>query len=50
MNTPKWALSDEWKEELHRREEEMVRVEGKVFIYTEKYCLYKSGKQFFSGI
>jgi len=27
VNTPKWALSDEWKEELHRREEEMVRVE-----------------------
>jgi len=27
VNTPKWALSDEWKERLRRREEEMVQVE-----------------------
>jgi len=27
VNTPKWALSDEWKEELRRREEEMLQVE-----------------------
>ncbi|XP_044166983.1 uncharacterized protein LOC122951003 [Acropora millepora] len=25
VNTPKWALSDEWKDELRRREGEMVQ-------------------------
>jgi len=25
VKTPKWALSDEWKDELRRREEEMVQ-------------------------
>jgi len=27
VNTPKWALSDEWKDELRRRQEEMVQVQ-----------------------
>ena len=25
VNTPKWALSDEWKDELRRQEEEIVQ-------------------------
>ena len=25
QDKPKWALSDEWKDELRRREEEMVQ-------------------------
>ena len=27
LNTPKWALSDEWKNELRRRDEEMIQVQ-----------------------
>lgn len=27
LNTPKWALSDEWKDELRRRDEEMIQVQ-----------------------
>ena len=27
VNTPKWALSDEWKDELPRRDEEMTQVQ-----------------------
>ena len=27
VNTPKWALSDEWKDELRRRDEEMIQVQ-----------------------
>ena len=27
MNTPKLALSDEWKDELRRRDEEMIQVQ-----------------------
>ena len=26
-NTPKWALSDEWKDELRRRDEEMIQLQ-----------------------
>ena len=25
VNTPKWALSDQWKDKLRRREEEIVQ-------------------------
>ena len=27
VNTPKWASSDEWKDELRRRDEEMIQVQ-----------------------
>ena len=27
LNTPKWALSDEWKDELRRRDEQMIQVQ-----------------------
>ena len=27
VNTPKWTLSDEWKDQLRRRDEEMIQVQ-----------------------